>query len=62
MCCETLSDLLDMARAVYNEDDSELTYCLKITEYIKKVIPCLPKSNSKRSVLESPAMEAPNQI
>lgn len=46
VCCEILSDLFDMARVVYNEDNAELSYCLKITEYVKEVIPYLPKSNS----------------
>ena len=43
---ETLSDLFDMARVVYNEDSAELHYCLKITEYVKEVVHYLPKSNS----------------
>lgn len=63
VCCETLSDLFDMARAVYNEDNSELTYCLKITEYIKKVIPCLPKSNSLNALYWKVLLwEAPNRF
>lgn len=63
VCCETLSDLFDMARAVYNEDNSELPYCLKITEYIKKVIPCLPKSNSLNALYWKVLLwEAPNRF
>lgn len=63
MRCETLSDLFDMARAVYNEDNSELPYCLKITEYIKKVIPCLPKSNSLNALYWKVLLwEAPNRF
>lgn len=63
VCCETLSDLFDMARAVYNEDNSELSYCLKITEYIKKVIPCLPKSNSLNALYWKVLLwEAPNRF
>ena len=54
---------MDMARAVYNEDNSELTYCLKITEYIKKVIPCLPKSNSLNALYWKVLLwEAPNRF
>lgn len=44
--CETLRDLFDMARAVYKEDNAELSYCLKITSYIKQVIPLLEKSDA----------------
>ena len=63
MCCETLSDLFDMARAVYNEDNSELPYCLKITEYIKRAIPCLPKSNSLNALYWKVLLwEAPNRF
>lgn len=52
-----------MARAVYNEDNSELPYCLKITEYIKKVIPCLPKSNSLNALYWKVLLwEAPNRF
>lgn len=61
--CETLSDLFDMARAVYDEDDSELSYCLKITEYVKKVIPCLPNSNSLNALYWKVLLwEAPNRF
>lgn len=63
VCCETLSDLFDMARVVYNEDNSELPYCLKITEYIKKVIPCLPKSNSLNALYWKVLLwESPNRF
>ncbi len=63
VCCETLSDLFDMARAVYNEDNTELSYCLKITEYVKKVIPCLPKSNSLNALYWKVLLwEAPNRF
>ena len=52
-----------MARAVYNEDNSELPYCLKITEYIKKVIPCLPKSNSLNALYWKVLLwESPNRF
>lgn len=61
--CETLSDLFDMARAVYDEDNSELSYCLKITEYVKKVIPCLPNSNSLNALYWKVLLwEAPNRF
>lgn len=39
-----LRDLLDMAILVFQEDDSELEYCLKITKYIKELIPILPQT------------------
>lgn len=39
---ETLNDLFDMARAVFQEDEHELKYALKLTKYIREVIPCLP--------------------
>ena len=61
--CETLSDLFDMARAMYDEDNSELSYCLKITEYVKKVIPCLPNSNSLNALYWKVLLwEAPNRF
>ena len=61
--CETLSDLFDMARAVYAEDSAELSYCLKITEYVKKVIPCLPNSNSLNALYWKVLLwEAPNRF
>lgn len=61
--CETLSDLFDMARAVYDEDNSELSYCLKITEYVKKVIQCLPNSNSLNALYWKVLLwEAPNRF
>lgn len=63
VCCETLSDLFDMARAVYNEDNAELSYCLKITEYVKEVIPYLPKSNSLNALYWKVLLwEAPNRF
>ena len=63
VCCETLSDLLDMARVIYNEDNSELSYCLKITEYIKEVIPCLSKSDSLNALYWKVLLwEAPNRF
>ena len=61
--CETLSDLFDMARAMYDEDNSELSYCLKITEYVKKVIPCLPNSNTLNALYWKVLLwEAPNRF
>lgn len=60
---ETLSDLFDMARVVYNEDSAELHYCLKITEYVKEVIPYLPKSNSLNALYWKVLLwEAPNRF
>lgn len=41
-CYETLNDLFGMARAVYEEDNSELPYALKLTKYVKGMIPYLP--------------------
>ena len=60
---ETLSDLFDMARVVYNEDSAELHYCLKITEYVKEVIHYLPKSNSLNALYWKVLLwEAPNRF
>lgn len=39
---ETLKDLFDMARVVYEEDSSELNYALKITKYVKEMVFYLP--------------------
>lgn len=63
VCYETLNDLFDMARAVYDEDNSELSYCLKITEYVKKVIPCLERSDSLNKLYWNILLwEAPNKF
>lgn len=43
---ETLNDLFGMARAVFEEDDMELPYALKLTKYVKDMISSLPSSNS----------------
>ena len=42
---ETLNDLFGMARAVFEEDERELPYCLKLTKYVKDMIACLPPSD-----------------
>lgn len=61
--CETLRDLFDMARAVYKEDNAELSYCLKITSYIKQVIPLLGKSDALNSLYWDVLLwEAPNRF
>lgn len=63
VCCETLRDLFDMARAVYKEDNAELSYCLKITSYIKQVIPLLEKSDALNSLYWDVLLwEAPNRF
>lgn len=63
VCCETLRDLFDMARAVYKEDNAELSYCLKITSYVKKVIPLLEKSDALNSLYWDVLLwEAPNRF
>lgn len=63
VCCETLRDLSDMARAVYKEDNAELSYCLKITSYIKQVIPLLEKSDALNSLYWDVLLwEAPNRF
>lgn len=63
VCCETLRDLFDMARAVYKEDNAELSYCLKITSYIKQVIPLLGKSDALNSLYWDVLLwEAPNRF
>lgn len=43
---ETLNDLFGMARAVFEEDDMELPYALKLTKYVKDMVAYLPASNS----------------
>lgn len=63
VCCETLRDLFDMARAVYKEDNAELSYCLEITSYIKQVIPLLGKSDALNSLYWDVLLwEAPNRF
>lgn len=63
VCCETLRDLFDMARAVYKEDNAELSYCLKITNYMKQVIPLLEKSDALNSLYwDVLSWEAPNRF
>lgn len=63
VCCETLRDLFDMARAVYKEDNAELSYCLKITIYIKQVIPLLEKLDALNSLYWDVLLwEAPNRF
>lgn len=63
VCCETLRDLFDMARAVHKEDNAELSYCLKITSYIKQVIPLLEKSDALNSLYWDVLLwEAPNRF
>ena len=63
VCCETLRDLFDMARAVYKEDNAELSYCLKITNYMKQVIPLLEKSDALNSLYWDVLLwEAPNRF
>lgn len=63
VCCETLRDLFDMARAVYKEDNAELSYCLKITSYIRQVIPLLEKSDALNSLYWDVLLwEAPNRF
>lgn len=37
-CYETLNDLFGMARAVYEEDNQELPYSLKLTKYVKDIV------------------------
>lgn len=61
--CETLRDLFDMARAVCKEDNAELSYCLKITSYIKQVIPLLEKLDALNSLYWDVLLwEAPNRF
>ena len=60
-CLETLRDLFDMARVVYEEDQAELSYCLKLTKYVKQVIPYLGKSDSLNNLYWDILLwEAPN--
>lgn len=58
---DTLNDLFGMARAVYEEDNLELPYCLKITRYVKEMIPLLPASNNLNELYWNVLLwEAPN--
>lgn len=58
---ETLSDLFGMARAVFEEDDMELPYALKLTKYVKDMIAYLPSSNSLNELYWNILLwEAPN--
>ena len=41
-----MNDLFGMARAIYEEDEHELAYCLKLTKYVKDMVAFLPASNS----------------
>lgn len=43
---ETLKDLFGMAMAVFEEDNSELPYALKLTKYVKDMIAYLPAANN----------------
>lgn len=38
VCYDTLNDLFGMARAVYEEDNQELPYSLKLTKYVKDIV------------------------
>lgn len=63
VCCETLRDLFDMARAVYKEDNAELSYCMKITSYIKQVVQLLEKSDALNGLYWDVLLwEAPNRF
>lgn len=57
----TLNDLFGMAMAVYEEDNKELPYCLKITRYIKEMVPFLQASNNLNELYWNVLLwEAPN--
>ena len=45
-CYETLNDLFGMAMNVYEEDNSELSYSLKLTKYVKDMIAYLPQEDN----------------
>lgn len=56
-----LDALFGMAIAVYEEDNSEIAYCLKITRYIKKIIPMLEKTEEMNDLYwKVLKWEAPN--
>ena len=56
-----LRDLLDMAILVYQEDETDLDYCLKITKYIKELIPNLPHTQELNNLYwRAILFEAPN--
>lgn len=42
VCYDTLNDLFGMAMNVYEEDNPELSYALKLTKYVKDMIAYLP--------------------
>lgn len=56
-----IRDLLDMAILVYQEDETDLDYCLKITKYIKELIPNLPPTQELNNLYwRAILFEAPN--
>lgn len=56
-----LNDLFDMARVVYEEDDSELKYALKITKYVKEMVFYLPAEEALNDLYWNVLLwEAPN--
>lgn len=56
-----IRDLLDMAILVYQEDETDLDYCLKITKYIKELIPNLPPTQELNDLYwRAILFEAPN--
>ena len=58
---EMLNDLFDMARVVYEEDNSELKYALKITKYVREVIAYLPDDDALNDLYWNIRLwEAPN--
>ena len=58
---EMLNDLFDMARVVYEEDNSELKYALKITKYVKEMIFYLPAEEALNDLYWNVLLwEAPN--
>lgn len=58
---EMLNDLFDMARVVYEEDNSELKYALKITKYVKEMVFYLPAEEALNDLYWNVLLwEAPN--
>ena len=56
-----LNDLFDMARVVYEEDNSELKYALKITKYVKEMVFYLPAEEALNDLYWNVLLwEAPN--
>ena len=58
---EMLSDLFDMARVIYQEDEHELGYALKISKYVKEMVFYLAEKENLNDLYWNVLLwEAPN--